>query len=163
VAVSGDPEEIRVNGALAWAATGGAGLRVMDVSVPGDPRVLARHAVFDSADALAVAEDYIFVGDGDEVHSVPIENAEWTTRYTSVGPAGSAVTWAVSWIQPDADEQVLCLVDAGTCTVTGLNSVANTATVQWTLPNAAGDYEIAVVVGHPATHSILLDRVTVTN
>ena len=163
ITLAGDPEEIRVNGALAWAAAGGAGLVVADVADTARPRVIERHGALDSADALALGDDYVFVADGDQVHSVPIDNAVWTTRHVSVGPPGSLATWSLSWIQPDSDERVVCIVDAGSCTVWNVDLGANTAEIQWILPPSAGDYEIAVVVGHPATHSILRDRVAVTN
>ncbi len=160
--LSGAPKEIRVNGALAWAAIGGAGLVVVDVSDVSDPRIIERHGVLDTAEALALGDDYVFVGDGSQVHSVPIDNAVWTARHVEAGPPGAVATWSVSWQQPTDDEQLRCFVDAGTCAVFNVNLPARTADVQWTLP-AAGDHEIAVVIGHPATHAILRDRVTVTN
>ncbi len=163
ISLAGDPEEIRVNGALAWTASGGAGLTVVDVADANNPRVIERHGVFDSADSLALGADYIFVSDGDQVHSVPIDNAVWTTNHVDVGPPGSLETWTLSWVQPDDEEQVVCIVDEGSCTVWNIDLGANTAEVQWILPASAGDHEIAVVVGHPATHSILRDRVTVSN
>ncbi len=153
-------EQIRVNGALAWIATGAAGVMTVDVSDIANPVVLERYAVSNVTKHIAIGDDEVWFSDDKALRGIRLENARWLARFQT-GAASTTLAYPIAWEEPVTDATVQCFVSGGTCTVGSLDLVNRTATISWTLP-AAGDHEIAVVVGHASTRAFLRDRITVT-
>ena len=72
------------------------------------------------------------------------------SKVAGVVQPGATVEFDVRWDEHDADqpEFVECVAASGTCSVSNVDGTARTATLSFTVPPTAGDYEVAVVVGH---------------
>jgi len=56
---------------------------------------------------------------------------------------------------------VACDVTGGTCSVAGVDAVARTATIEWTLPASPDDHEVRVSAGNATFFISAADRVVV--
>lgn len=137
---------IIVDGNEAYA--GGKMTTRLDLSDPAHPLPVAGYSTSNSATGIDVRGDAIVVSDfhsGIEVIRMP--------RVTLAGnhadaPAGTELAYTLVWTDDHADLHVACHVTGGTCTVTDIDRVANTATITWTAPDQAGDHAIRATVGN---------------
>lgn len=76
---------------------------------------------------------------------------------------GGTLSYSLDWDAGNSSlsNRAKCFVTGGTCTVTAIDNVANTASVSWTLPVISGDYEVLVTVGNYNYFASFKDRVTV--
>jgi hypothetical protein len=160
--VAAIPTALDVQGPHMWVGLGSRGVSLLDVSDPSDPITLAQYGSRDEVSDLAVTPEHVLIADGPFVHTVPRQNASWLQPQLEVGPPGTEQAWDLTWALPAESADIDCAVSDGACTITDLDPSAGEATIVWTLPETAGDHELAVLIGDSTTYSILRDRVTVT-
>ncbi|MFT3928556.1 MAG: hypothetical protein QM778_38860 [Myxococcales bacterium] len=131
---------------------------LLDVAAPAQPVLLGRLSLLNRS-VLDIALD----GRRVWVLSQDKKGKQYLAAYDSMAGAvtvtskaaasispGATVEFDVSWQEHDADqpEFVECSAASGTCSVSAVDATSRTAKVTMTAPATAGDYELAVVVGH---------------
>jgi hypothetical protein len=140
----------------------GGGVKVLDVSDPLAPSLAGELTPAGGADTPIVEGPSLYtMFDGVELHRHEREPM-LESRHVS-GTAGAALSYAVSWLDAAGgdDHAVKCWVSGGSCTVRAIDQTANTAALDWSLPDAAGDHEIMIAVGNGHYFGTALDRVQV--
>jgi hypothetical protein len=156
---------VAVDGRYAYLAEQAGGLSVVDVSDPSDPVFVAQYSTPGLANDVVIFDGFAYVADDDEglhIFDTPETAINLLDNYGIVD-SGSVLTYSVAWADryPTADEAVICQVTAGTCQVTLVDQASATATLEWTLPNVAGDEELGIVVGNDFHFVGAYDRIRI--
>lgn len=136
-------------------------LFVYDIVDPANPSLAGFFDLPDIGRFVDVADGYAYVAM--KTKGIAMMQAEpvLSTRYAET-TVSNTLNYTVSWNEYSStvDQEVKCFVTGGNCNISAIDQSARTATVSWTLPAAASDYEITVVVGDQHTFFSTKDRVT---
>jgi hypothetical protein len=149
-----------------------SGFLAVDVASPATPSLTGHVAVAGSpVSRPGWSGRFLYAGDttydaAAGLHSHFLRTYEWkprfVTRYAQAAAGGADLVYTVSWVESVTphDRRVRCWVTGGSCTVDAIDQAANTATVRWTPPAAAGDHELRIAVGTQAHFISDVDRVS---
>ena len=140
----------------------GGGVKVLDAENALAPTLAGELAPAGGADFPIVAGRSLYTFfNGLELHRN--EREPMLASRNVSAPASSVLNYSVSWLDEAGgdDHAVKCFVTGGSCTVGIINQAANSVTVSWTLPGAAGGHEIMIAVGNGHYFGTTKDRVQV--
>ncbi|MDH5518160.1 MAG: Ig-like domain-containing protein [Gammaproteobacteria bacterium] len=146
-----------------WGGVKSLVTRTMDLSNPAAPVLSGVYDIPGELNGVALTKDLLFAATGTEGLKIVERSPVLSGTQTSVMSGSAPLSYSVSWMdkQVPEDMSVLCYVSGGSCIVNSVDQFSNTASVEWTLPAAADDYEIVIVVGNQRGFMTTKDRVQV--
>lgn len=136
-------------------------LFIFDIVDPANPSLAGFFDLPDIGRFVDIADGYAYIAM--KTKGIAMMQAEpvLSTRYADT-TVGSTLSYSVSWneFSSTVDQEVKCFVTGGNCNISAIDQIARTSTVTWTLPLAASDHEITVVVGDQHSFFSTKDRVT---
>lgn len=133
-----------------------------DISNPLQPTLAGFFELPEAGRTLDVADGYFYTVLETKGLAIMQAEPELSKRYTE-SIASDSLDYTVSWKEyPSSNNpEVNCIVTGGACSVTSIDQFTRTASITWSLPNAVGDHEIAVVIGDQHSFFSTKDRLKV--
>lgn len=138
-----------------------APLYIFDIADSANPSLAGKFDLPDAGRKLNVSDGYVFVATKGKglamMQAEPVLSARYSTALV-----GSTLSYTVTWNEFPSSVAVeaKCIVTGGSCSVAAIDQAARSATLSWSLPAIAGNYEMAVVVGDQHSFYSTRDRVT---
>lgn len=135
-------------------------VNIIDAADSTDAKLTGKFYVSDRAKDIAVSDGYFYVATDTDGMGVMQAEPGLSPRYTQES-VSTVLNYTVSWSEfPGIDTiELVCQVSGGSCIVNSVDQMAKTASVSWTLPGAAGDYETLIAVGDQHSFYSVRDRV----
>jgi hypothetical protein len=138
---------------FAYVTAGIDGVLQYDLSDPKAPLFVGAYNAGQSAHSIDISQGVAWVVDTSassgqsSLHALNVATAmvgQLDDSYDVASP-GVVLRYRVSNLDPALN--LRCLVTGGTCTIVSVDREQNTASLEWELPQDAGDYELAIAVG----------------
>lgn len=144
-----------------YTGTDRPSLYIFDIADSANPTLTGMFDLPNKGRKLNVSDGYVFIATKSNGLAMMQAEPVLSTRYNSA-LRNSVLPYIISWNEfpSSVATELKCVVTGGVCSISAINQAARSATISWTMPAFAGDYEMAVVVGDQHSFYSTRDRIT---